>query len=163
MLLPPEQQSSLPHATQALAVRVTILRSVLSCICIHSLVSIFIMQPQNPYHNHFVIYKQQFMSWYCKDDVCFMSTPTHWMRYLHSWQTNEYTWCKHGRGLTSELFISSWSYKQAFVSTTLWICAYDNAVCSVLFPLSLQCMLWCQSSHRVSPFLTPLKTLQHTT
>ena len=39
--------SSILVAAQALAVRVTMLKAMW-CICIHSLVSIFIMKPQNP-------------------------------------------------------------------------------------------------------------------
>jgi len=32
-----------------------------------------------------------FMSWYCKDDFHFVSTPAHWMRYfLHSWVLHTY-------------------------------------------------------------------------
>ena len=43
--------SILAHMVRALAVRVTILKAVLLCACIHSLISIFIMQ-----HNHNIHY-----------------------------------------------------------------------------------------------------------
>ena len=84
-------------------------QSILSCTCIHSLISIFIIQPQNPLSfwtikssdiissSCSVTVRLTFASWVrlCIERV---ATPAYWMRYcLHFWtlhtneQTNKYT------------------------------------------------------------------------